>query len=97
MFESSLRMRWIQILRPPRLPLRRSTVVYVCVRRAQLVHISMFDFLHSPSSVQLLADHFIRLHELVYLPGKLVILSTDHMDMIVHRIYFILHGRVVLM
>lgn len=92
MFEPSLRMRWIHILRALRLSLGRAAVAHSSFGLPQLVDISVFDFFDSTSPVKLFANLFICMDKLVYLSGKLVILSADYVDMIVHRIYFVLHG-----
>ena len=93
----SLRMLRVEILRSRRLSLRRATIVHNSCRLPNLIDISVFDFLDAPSSIQLLAYCFVGLDELVYLSGKLVILSGYNVDMIVHWVYFVLHGWVVLM
>ena len=79
-----------------RLALGRAAVVHFAIRLANFVDISVFDFFNTTATVEFFPDHFISLNELVYLSGKLVILRSDYVDMIVHRVYFILHGRVVL-
>jgi len=87
----------VEILRSAGLALRAAAVLDIRVTGSQLVDISVLDFLNATASVQLFANQFIGLYELVYLSGKLVILSADYSDMIIHRVYFILHGSIVIM
>ena len=56
----------------------------------------MLDLLDPTASVKFGPYHLVGLYELVYLPGKLIVLATHDANMVVHGVYFVLHGRVVL-
>jgi len=66
-----------------------------CDRLVQIVIVLFPQLLHSALPVQSLSDHFVCLYELVDLSSKLVVLVTDHSDVVVHGINFDLQISIV--
>ena len=71
-------------------------MVHVGHRLLQVVVIFLPELHHSILAIKSLSDHFVCLDDLINLPSQLIVLMTDHSDMIVHRVDFHLEIGVVL-
>jgi len=76
--------------------MRRAGAIHVVEGLLELVVVSLADLVNAVLPVQSLSDHLVRLHKLVDLFGKLIVLVGDDSDVVVHGVDLDLQVGIIL-